>query len=366
MSWQDQGRQEHGYFGSGTGPEKLADSDGLFDPRAETRRMTAAINASIAALPAKSRHSPFAKLGGDAVRGLAATMSEWVRARTLSDAEFAAAFFGREGGDPAVKWLRQAAKTAAVARSQEDLRSASTLLAKTGQQVGLDRWPSFINAATNRAAPISASAQNRNPSATDAADENRRVAPAETPANDRSDLVDRKAAQRSDTKNPGVEVRLPNGQAVPDEFSPTGKLMSPVGDLTAVATAGREAGATFLSLRNNPDTALGAIPYLLTVLAVNVGQGRKFDYQRQGNHLTGFTQLRQFRDVSNVNVGLFCQQAGLTLNETLSISGSFAKLFSGNAKPDQPNDLDAITAQFIVAGFELGRSGAFGPPAAPR
>ena len=51
--------------------------------------------------------------------------------------------------------------------------------------------------------------------------------------------------------------------------------MSPVADLSAVATAGRDAGSAYLTLLNHPDTALGAVPFLLTALGTNVGQGGK-------------------------------------------------------------------------------------------
>lgn len=366
MSWQDQGRQEHGYFGSGTGSEKQTDTgaSALFAPNARTQRMTAAIDASVAVLPAKSRNSPFTKLSGEAVKGLADTMTKWSRAGALSDAEFAAAFFDRNGDDPTVKLLRQAAETAAAARSHEDLRNASTLLAKAGQQVGLDRWPGFIDATIKLGTPFAASAQAKSGSAIGAPVGTGRTTQADVPANGGSEPAHRQAVQGSGPKTPGVEVRLPNGQTIPNEFSPTGTLMSPVADLSAVATAGRDAGSAYLTLLNHPDTALGAVPFLLTALGTNVGQGGKFDYQRQGNHLTGFTQLPQFRDVSNVNVGLFCQQAGLTLNETLKVAGAYARVFSGNAAKDKPNGLNSRNAQFITTGFEFGRSGVFGLPVA--
>lgn len=146
------------------------------------------------------------------MKGLADTMMKWSGAGALSDADFAAAFFDRDGGDPAVKLLRQAGETAAAARSHDDLRNASTLLAKAGQQVGLDRWPGFVSAAIELAAPIADFIQVESRTANDAAGGNGRVMQAEFPANDRSDLMDRKAARGSDTKNPGGEIRLPNGQ----------------------------------------------------------------------------------------------------------------------------------------------------------
>jgi hypothetical protein len=56
-----------------------------------------------------------------------------------------------------------------------------------------------------------------------------------------------------------------------------------------------------------------SLPLRVTAILTNIGRGGVYDYQRQGNHLTCIAQPRQYRDVSNFNVGLFCQQAGLPL-----------------------------------------------------
>jgi len=56
----------------------------------------------------------------------------------------------------------------------------------------------------------------------------------------------------------------------------------------------------------------------------------------------GFTQLRQFRDVSNFNVGLYMQQAGFTLDETLSIAGGFANPHYSREMRDQSQTVDIV------------------------
>ena len=76
-------------------------------------------------------------------------------------------------------------------------------------------------------------------------------------------------------------------------------------------------------------------------------------------------RIPQFRHVSNVNVGLFCQQAGLTLDETLLAAGSYARLLSSNAKPAEPHGLDPENTQFTTIGFNIGRSGMFSTSAPP-
>lgn len=163
----------------------------------------------------------------------------------------------------------------------------------------------------------------------------------------------------------GEAVVLPDGLTIPTIDSPTREVMSPVTDLSPVAAAGRQTGATFRAMLNNPDTAAGAALYLYATLGLNLGHGGTFDYQRRGNHITGFVQLPQFREVSNINVGLFAQQAGLTLDEIMKIAGTFARLRSDNYRPDEPHGLDAQTALYIRAGYNIGRTGVFGQSGAP-
>jgi hypothetical protein len=161
--------------------------------------------------------------------------------------------------------------------------------------------------------------------------------------------------------NQGVPVVLPNGQTVPDQFSPTGNLMSPVADLSEVVVTGHVIGDTYSSLLNNPETSGSAIFYLGSAILGAVGQGGTYDYQRQGNRLTGYKQFPQYRDVSNFNVGLVTQAAGLTLDETLSYAGDLAYWESSNYSPNQPYGLNPRTAAFITLGYSYGQSGAFGP-----
>jgi hypothetical protein len=79
--------------------------------------------------------------------------------------------------------------------------------------------------------------------------------------------------------------------------------------------------------------------------------------------ITGYTQLPQFRPIANVNVGLLGQQAGLTLEETLDIAGTYARWRSSNADPNSPYGLDPKTLHYIKRGYEIGQSGMFDPPA---
>jgi hypothetical protein len=157
-------------------------------------------------------------------------------------------------------------------------------------------------------------------------------------------------------------VTLPNGQTVPDQFSPTGNLQSPVADLSEVVVTGHVIRDTYSSLLNDPEFAGSASIYLGSAILSAVGQGGTYDYQRRRNPFNGkYIQLPQFRDVSNFNVGLLTQAAGLTLDETLSYAGDLAYWESSNYSPNQPYGLSPRTAAFITLGYTYGQSGAFGP-----
>lgn len=165
---------------------------------------------------------------------------------------------------------------------------------------------------------------------------------------------------------PGVAVRLPDGRNVPDSTSLTGNLMSPAPSLADVAEAGRLVGSTYRHLLSTPQAQEGALGYLGGAIFLNVGQGGKFDYQRSGNFITGFQQLRQFRNVANFNVGLFMQQTRLfSLEQTLASAGMYARRVSSNARPSQPHGLDPRTERWIRAGYEAGMSGVYGKAVEP-
>ncbi len=133
-------------------------------------------------------------------------------------------------------------------------------------------------------------------------------------------------------------------------------------DFTKVAQAGRTQGELYGLMLGSPYNADAALPTLLIGVGKNLGHAGTFDYQREGSYFGGYIQHREFRDISNVNVGLFMQQAGFSLKETLEISGAFAGALSSNVRPAQPYSLDPRTREFIELGFKMGASGAFGPP----
>jgi RHS repeat-associated protein len=156
---------------------------------------------------------------------------------------------------------------------------------------------------------------------------------------------------------PGRTLRLPNGAPVLDPHSSTGTVTAPAYNLSDVADAGR-ATADSVKALGGSDSTLGNLQ-LKAQLGLEVGTGGEFDEQRMGPQsdvLTGgFQQYPQFRDAANVNVGLFAQQAGLSLDQTLHLAGDFAKRFSSNASPSSPYGLDPRTAEMITVGYQVGQ-----------
>lgn len=182
--------------------------------------------------------------------------------------------------------------------------------------------------------------------------------------------ADAAMANGGGASKPGAPVVLPNRQKIPtgDDPSKPQYLMSPTADLAPVAAAGRGVGSTCRTLQDSPDpqTGGGAFSYLGTNLQIYLGHGGNFDYQRQGHFLTGFVFFIEFVSVSNFNVGLFCQQAGLTLDETLQIAGTLAAIMSRNGNPGNPYSLADLQYKYMVLGYQTGASGAFDSPVPPR
>ena len=164
---------------------------------------------------------------------------------------------------------------------------------------------------------------------------------------------------------PAFEVRLPDGSFVDDvhktPYNQTGHLLAPVADLSHIAQAGREAGGDYRELLKNPDGGLTAQQYMAIVLGDHFRQGGIFDYQRAWDEGVkgGFRQLPQFRHVANFNIGLYAQQAGLPLDETLGIAGLYAWWKSKNYASGAPYGIDPEDTEFITKGFQAGASGVF-------
>lgn len=159
---------------------------------------------------------------------------------------------------------------------------------------------------------------------------------------------------------PGVPVKLPNGKTVQDPYTHQ-PLMSPTADLSDVVARGKQIKSdVMLVIGYGQDLTniTGAIQ-LRDELKQAVAQNGDFDYQRTTLAAGDLQQLPQFRDVSNFNVGLIGQQAGLSLDTLLQIVGNYAKGNSSNARPDQPYGLDPRTRDLTILGYQTGASGVY-------
>ncbi|MBI3705571.1 MAG: hypothetical protein HY244_17385, partial [Rhizobiales bacterium] len=154
-----------------------------------------------------------------------------------------------------------------------------------------------------------------------------------------------------------TDVVLPDSSKIPDPNSPTGYLQSPTSDLSAVARAGRETGAIFRTLQENPETTGGSLGFLGYSMRRDLSQGGTFDYQRDGS-----THLSDYEHVSSFNVGLYSQQAGFSLDDTLHIAGAYAKYFSNNPEPRDSYGLTDEQRRFMELGYRAGQRGGFGSP----
>ena len=153
MSWEDQGRQYHMWFGHGTAPDKgkkAAPDPSITGKRTEDRVLALAYGA-IAALPASLRGRAEAHYQHGTLPRLKGAMAAWIRGTRLDRDTFANRFFGREANDPVVLSLHSAALGAATATSHEDIRDAAGKLADAIKAVGVDQWPRFIAEASERA-----------------------------------------------------------------------------------------------------------------------------------------------------------------------------------------------------------------------
>jgi|GEM_PF-2750097 len=184
MSWLDQGRQQHGWFGHGTAQEATDDGsdDDLFRPDGLSQRISAVVYGAVAALPPALRSRATAPSAAGNLSRLTEVMPAWIDGDRLDQTRFADLFFGRAPDDPVVTDLRSAATSAEMAHSHADLRDATGHLAQAMQTIGLDRWPRFLADAQDRARdPATIAAVATSPSPPDyAKDAIRPVYPLET------------------------------------------------------------------------------------------------------------------------------------------------------------------------------------------
>lgn len=145
MSWEDQGRQEHGYFGHGTGTGTTKKVGGLAD------RIPWTAHASLMQIPRKDWHNGAATFDAQRLKRLQTAMGAWIGARSLSREKFEKRLVGGSASDAAIDGLRAAAEAVRTADTHKDLGEAATHLADAMQRIGLSKWPAFLRNAADRA-----------------------------------------------------------------------------------------------------------------------------------------------------------------------------------------------------------------------
>ena len=156
MSWIDQGRQEHGWFGHGTAAHDEADAstkqaDPLFRPDNAARRVDYAAFSLVAHAPRHER-SRWNVVEEKGFRDdLKTAVGAWYAASSFRAATFRARFFDPHASHEVVDRLRAAASGIVDADSHAELGTASKDLAVAALAVGPDRWPRFVGAAAREA-----------------------------------------------------------------------------------------------------------------------------------------------------------------------------------------------------------------------
>lgn len=145
MSWETQGRQDHGWFGHGTAPQDANNGDERqFGPQGLSQRIGAVAYGAIASPPPALRAWAGFQLNARALSQLTEIMTAWTRGAKLDPTIFAERFFGRGADNPIAVKLRAAAQGAAGAPGHAELRHASDRLGEVMQLIGPDRWPRFL------------------------------------------------------------------------------------------------------------------------------------------------------------------------------------------------------------------------------
>ena len=153
MSWEDQGRQYHMWFGNGTAGNKAtkAAPGSSVVGQSTADRVLALAYGALASLPTAHRGQAEAQCHDGTLPRLKEAMTAWMRGTALNQAAFAGRFFGRGADDPVVRDLHDAALRTATATSHDDLREAAGKLARAMEAVGIQRWPGFVADAAQRA-----------------------------------------------------------------------------------------------------------------------------------------------------------------------------------------------------------------------
>lgn len=155
MSWEDQGRQFHGWFGDGTAPPKpeppTNGAASIFDPGAYEARIDAVAYAAVAHMPQADRQRQAASFDRQRLENLRTAMMAWIGVRSMTDAAFAERLLDPSTGNKAIGLLRAAAEGVRTATTHQELSDAAADLAGAMRSIGLQKWSGFLRDAAERA-----------------------------------------------------------------------------------------------------------------------------------------------------------------------------------------------------------------------
>ena len=151
--WVYQGRQGHGYFGTGTAPkdDSAAGANDLFRPVNAGQRVDYVASSLIMHVPRNDRGRWNSAVSDSARANLKTAVAAWYGTRSLSRDAFRAQFLDPHTSDEVVDRLRSAAKSMIEGRTHDDLAKAGDDLAAAAQKVGVDSWPRFLGNASHQA-----------------------------------------------------------------------------------------------------------------------------------------------------------------------------------------------------------------------
>jgi hypothetical protein len=155
-SWVYQGRQGHGYFGTGTAPKdddsgNDAEAYDLFRPTNAGQRVDYVASSLIMHVPRNDRGRRNSAASDSARANLKTAVAAWYGARSLSRDAFRSQFLDPYTSDEVIDRLHSAAKGMVEGRTHDDLAKAGDDLAAAAQKVGVDSWPRFLGNASHQA-----------------------------------------------------------------------------------------------------------------------------------------------------------------------------------------------------------------------
>jgi hypothetical protein len=154
--WVYQGRQAHGWFGSGTVPGKditrgHPDAGDLFAPTSVGNRVDYAARSLFVHLHDRDAKHPTAQFEAATTENLKTAVAAWYGAKNLSRDAFRALLLNPSTNDSTVDRLRNAARRIVEARTSAVLNAGNASLGDAVRRIGLDNWPAYLADAAKRA-----------------------------------------------------------------------------------------------------------------------------------------------------------------------------------------------------------------------